>query len=243
MMRLNFTRLVSVTLICLLSVNLIFAQNQRLNNQISRGGPTVTASAAPQNICQGEQSTLSASGNLGTAPYTYNWDNGIGLGDTHIVTPVTTTTYTVTITDNNSLSSTDQVTVTVFDLPVSGLYLSPTEICNGESALVDADPSGGSLPYGYNWNNGLSGSQSHTVSPSGNTNFSVTITDANGCTVEDNILLTVHDNPTVNASTTPNSICPGQTSNLSAVGAGGTPGYSYQWDNGIGLGADHTVSP
>ncbi len=213
--------------------------NQR-NNQ--KGAPVVTASAAPMNICQGEQSILTAVGSLGTAPYSFDWSNGY-TGDIQNVTPAVSTTYTVTITDNNGLSSTDQVTVTVFDLPVSGLYLSPTEICEGNSATLDANPSGGASPYGYSWNNGLSGNQSHTVSPAGNTNFSVTITDANGCTVEDAVTLTVHSNPIITGSATPPIACSGQSVTLDANSINDSSPYDYTWNGGLGNGQTHNINP
>lgn len=242
MMRLKLIHLISVTLAYLMSVNLVLAQSQESNNQIYKGGPTVTAAAAPQNICQGEQSTLSASGSLGTVPYTFAWSNGVN-GNTQNVTPAISTTYTVTITDDNGLSATDQITVTVFELPVSGLYLSPTEICEGESALIDANPSGGATPYNYSWNNGLPGNQTNTVSPSGNTNFSVTITDANGCTVEDNISLTVFENPTVTATANPNPVCSGETVDLEANAINGSSPYNYNWNGGLGNSQSHLINP
>ncbi|MBK9994331.1 MAG: hypothetical protein IPP01_10195 [Saprospiraceae bacterium] len=70
--------------------------------------PTVNA-GVDQSICLGYSANLSATGNSGLAPYTFNWDNGLGLGQNKSVNPITTTTYTVTITDANGCSNTDQV--------------------------------------------------------------------------------------------------------------------------------------
>ncbi|MBK8474458.1 MAG: hypothetical protein IPL33_21030 [Sphingobacteriales bacterium] len=59
-------------------------------------------------ICSGETASLSASG--GTS---YAWDNGAGVGSPVSVSPLSTTTYTVTVSDANGCTSLDAVTVTV----------------------------------------------------------------------------------------------------------------------------------
>lgn len=63
----------------------------------SQAPPTVNISSN-QTICEGDSTTISAS-NYGTA--TISWDNGLGNNATHTVSPLTTTTYTVTATENN----------------------------------------------------------------------------------------------------------------------------------------------
>ena len=69
--------------------------------------PTANA-GSDQNICAGSDATLTASG--GTS---YAWDNGAGNAAIVTVTPASTTAYTVTVTDGNTCSATDDVVVTV----------------------------------------------------------------------------------------------------------------------------------
>ena len=63
------------------------------------------SAGADQNVCFGDNVTLAGSG-----ASTYTWDNGIT--DNTAFTASSTTTYTVTGTDGNNCSNTDQVTVT-----------------------------------------------------------------------------------------------------------------------------------
>ena len=65
--------------------------------------------------CFEESVTLSAVASEGREPYTYEWDNGLGFGPTKVVTPLVTTTYTVTVTDANGCEEVDDVTVTVLE--------------------------------------------------------------------------------------------------------------------------------
>jgi hypothetical protein len=72
--------------------------------------PNVTANASATSVCQGNQVTLTGSGAA-----SYTWDNGVTDGVAF--TPTTTITYTVTGTDANGCSNTDQIKVTVNPLP------------------------------------------------------------------------------------------------------------------------------
>ena len=185
--------------------------------------PNITGTTA---ICTGASTTLTASGGTG-----YTWDNGLGAGASHTVSPASTTTYNVTVTASNGCTATDQVTVTVNGLPTANAGADDA-ICEGLSTILTA--SGGT---GYTWDNGLGAGASHTVSPVATTTYTVTVTDANGCSDTDQVTVTVNGLPTANAGAD-DAICTGSSTTLTASG-----GTGYTWDNGLGAGASHTVSP
>jgi len=68
-----------------------------------------------QTICsdRGESASLMAVPVSGQAPFTYSWSNNLDSSQSVTVTPAVTTTFTVTITDDNGCQGTDQVTVQV----------------------------------------------------------------------------------------------------------------------------------
>ena len=136
-------------------------------------------------ICGGESVTLTASGAL-----SYNWDNNITNANTF--TPISTTIYTVTGTDNNGCINTDQVAINVNSLPNvdAGADVS---ICNGDSVSLNAT---GALTY--SWDNNITNTP--TFLPTVSKTYTVTGIDANGCIGTDNILVTVNTLPTVNLS-------------------------------------------
>ncbi|MGB4096046.1 MAG: PKD domain-containing protein, partial [Bacteroidales bacterium] len=94
--------------------------------------PTVTASADPTSICEGETSILSAGG-----ASTYTWSHSLGAGSSKTVTPSTTTTYTVTGTSAASCTNTASVSVTVDPATIAGtLSGSSTEVCVGSNSGI-----------------------------------------------------------------------------------------------------------
>ena len=102
--------------------------------------------------------------------------------------------------------------------------------------------SGGTPGYTYFWDNGLGAGASHDVSPEVTTTYTVEVTDSKGCKATDQVTIIVLPTPNVNAGPDVET-CGQQTTTLTAVGSGGTPGYTYFWDNGLGAGASHDVSP
>ncbi|MBX2948675.1 MAG: gliding motility-associated C-terminal domain-containing protein [Crocinitomicaceae bacterium] len=174
----------------------------------------------------------------GTPGYSYAWNNGATTED---LSGLTAGTYYVTITDANGCTNTQTITLT--EPPV--LTASTTAVtyaggwnvsCNGANdGAIDLTVGGGTPGYSYAWNNGAT-TEDITSLPAGT--YSVNITDANGCTNTQTITLT--EPPVLTASTTAVTYAGGW--NVSCNGAsdgaidltvsGGTPGYSYVWNNG-----------
>ncbi|WMI67276.1 hypothetical protein [Mangrovimonas sp. YM274] len=176
-----------------------------------------------QEICQGESITLTATGGS-----TYEWSNGATTASI-TVTPNETTTYTVTVYSNmGSNSDTDQVTVTVNQLPNASAG-NDVSICEGESITLTA--TGGN---NYLWNTGAT-SQSITVSPNSTTTYSVEVS-SNSCTASDDVTVTVNELPVVDAGANV-TITEGESVTLTATG-----GNTYLWNTGA-TAATITVSP
>jgi predicted transcriptional regulator len=135
------------------------------------------------------------------------------------VCPDETTTYTVTVTDENGCSSSKEVTVTVHPLPTA-VIIGDTEICIGSSTSLTA--SGGTS---YVWSNGATGA-SITVSPTATTTYNVTVTDVNGCDGTASKTVIVNPLPAVSIFGI-DEICNGGNTTLFASG-----GVSYIWSNG-----------
>ncbi|MEA3447506.1 MAG: FISUMP domain-containing protein [Bacteroidota bacterium] len=166
-------------------------------NVIVNDSITATASADPNVICDGENTTLTGEATGGQPPYNYTWNNGLGYGQIQTVFPAITTTYTVTITDANGCSATDTVMVTVNPNPtVSTTSNSP--VCEGEDINL-METGGEGIYWGWNGPNMFTSTNHNPTITSASTanagDYFVTVTDANGCTNVDNVSVTVNSTP------------------------------------------------
>ncbi|WP_343634477.1 gliding motility-associated C-terminal domain-containing protein [Fluviicola sp.] len=165
-----------------------------------------------QSVCMGQPVTLSGSG-----AQTYTWNNGVTNGVPFV--PASTATYTVTGTDANGCTGTDQVVVTVNPLPV--VDAGPAQnVCQGTSVTLN-----GSGAQTYTWNNGVTNGVPFIANAT--TTYTVTGTNANGCTNTDQVTITINPAPTVNAGAD-QAVCQGAGVTLTATGA-----QSYSWNNGV----------
>ncbi|MBN8702405.1 MAG: gliding motility-associated C-terminal domain-containing protein [Bacteroidetes bacterium] len=112
-------------------------------------------------------------------------------------------------------------TITVHALPNVSI-LGNDSICAGKNLTLTA--SGGT---DFLWSNGNT-TNNISISPTSNTNYSVTITDNNNCSDTSSISITVINNPTASITSPTTSICSGTSISLTASG-----GTLYNWSNGI----------
>ncbi len=131
--------------------------------------PVTSITSVPP-ICIGNSATLTVSGAT-----TYTWSNSSNFTSI-VVTPTLPTTYSVTGTTAGCSSST-MVTVNVNPLPNVNASGSSSIICDGETATLTAN--GGATTYTWSTNAPV---QSIIVTPSVTTTYTVTGTDAMGCT-------------------------------------------------------------
>ncbi len=176
--------------------------------------PSVTA-GGPTSFCIGGSVTLTASQGSSFA-----WSNG---ASTQSITVTETGDYTVTVTNSGCTNSTQALTVTVNPLPAAAITAgTATSFCQGGSVTLTA-----SAGNSWLWSNGAS---TQAVNITGSGSYTVTVTDANGCTASSEIMpVAVSPNPQVSITASPDTdLQPGITTELRAIvlPAGN---YLYTW--------------
>ncbi len=127
---------------------------------------TVTSSGCPYPLCS-------------EVPITFTWNNSVTNESSFI--PTATTTYTVTGTDGNGCTGTDQVDVTVNTLPTVSAGADQA-VCDGGAVTLS-----GSGASTYAWDNVVT--DGATFTPTATTTYTVTGTDGNGCSNTDQVML------------------------------------------------------
>jgi hypothetical protein len=187
----------------------------------------MTAAATVNNVqCNGQatgSATVTPSG--GTAPYSYVWPNL--PGNTQTVNNLPAGTYTVTITDANSCTLTQAVTITQGSA-INPLIATTNNLCAGENnGSIDLTVSGGTLPYAYLWSNN---SNSEDISNLAAGSYTITVTDGLGCTASTTVNIT---EPTaLSITTTSTDELLGNDGTASVTTSGGTAPYSITWQPG-----------
>lgn len=187
--------------------------------------PVVDAGADVE-VCAGEEITISG---IGDSEMEWLEFPGEALDQTFV--PVGTSTYHLLASGANGCSNSDEVLVVVHEIPLANAG-EDQEICIGESTEITA--SGGSA---YLWEGFVNDDQSQFITPEETTEYFVNVSNEFGCSSDDTVIIIV--NPVPIANVTENTeICFGESVTISASG-----GLSYMWDQDLGAGAEHTVSP
>ncbi len=161
----------------------------------------------------------------GQSPYVIAWSGGAGSGSS--ISGLNGGAYTATIFDANSCVTIQSITVGDIAGPVTNL-VTVDEFCSANNGEITVNVSGGTAPYSYSWSNGtILNSQTGLSSGS----YSITISDATGCSNIESSTLNNITGPTALVNTT-NNICDQQNGTATVLVSGGTPNYTYLWSNG-----------
>ena len=173
--------------------------------------------SGPLIVCDGNTITLHASNSF---PVSYLWSDG---SSNQSITVSNGGNYSVTASDGNGCTGDTDVFVTMVSSPVP-VISGQSYICTGSSLLLEAD-----LGYqSYIWSSGAS-DYSAIITSGGN--YSVTVTDTNGCSGASGIYIALKYNPILNISST-NEICNKANGTTTVTASGGEIPYTYLWSNG-----------
>jgi len=182
--------------------------------------------------CPQNSVMLTVSAQSGIAGFNYLWNTG-QTGDTIYVNPTSTTSYTVIATDTcNVTSLPDTVNITFNLSPFISSTINDPSICLNSSVLLNADIVGGVAPLTYLWSTG-SNSPTILVTPSSNTTYTLTTTDACNSTIEETVNVTVIESHLNVSLDFENPQCEGTDLILSPILANGIAPYSFTWQ-GLG---------
>ena len=170
---------------------------------------------APSGVCPGNSATIICNG-----ASSYTW-NSSTVSSSLVITPVSSSVYSVT--GENIFGCTNTLTNTLFVFSLPNIVVSGTnQICLGSQVLLNAT---GANNYTWNTNATTSGL---LVQPLTTSSYSVVGIDANGCSNIATKTLTVLSLPTILANASQTLICSG-----SSVSVNGSGGIAYNWSGGV----------
>ncbi|MBL4592238.1 MAG: gliding motility-associated C-terminal domain-containing protein [Flavobacteriales bacterium] len=165
--------------------------------------------------------------NGGLPPYSYSWAGGNAAGQTiNAVGGLCVGNYTVTITDALGCSFIQNVVINepnLLTVTVAGVAANCSGACDGQAT---ANPTGGTGPFTYLWSNGAT---TPTITALCAGNYTVIITDANGCTGNGNV--TIGDGNSITATiNTVDAACGACDGSITVLGGGGSGApFTYLW--------------
>ena len=161
----------------------------------------------------------------GVPPYSYSWSGPCAAPNNNAVAGLCAGNYIVTVTD--ALGCSSPINVVINENNVLSVTASANSLtCFGQNdGSATATPTGGTAPYTYLWSNSLT---TPTIVGLGTGNYSVTVTDANGCSATDNV--TIFSGNALTASFTTSDAACGVCDGSATINVGvGSGPYTYLW--------------
>ncbi len=168
----------------------------------------------------------------GTSPYEYSLDGGANFQTSNIFTGLTSGNYSVVVRDANGCTGQVNTVITEpSNIGASIQFVDP--LCNGanDGTITVTNLSGGTSPYQFSID-GINFQTSNTFENLGESNYSITIKDALGCTLVKTTQLIDPPLLALSAMIDQNASCNGSDDgSVTLMATGGTPIYNYKIQN------------
>ena len=195
-------------------------------------GEGLTATADGSTICSDENDgTASVTILTGTEPINYQWSANAGVQTGATAENLSADSYTVTVTDANNCEQI--LSAEVLANPEMILSVSTTDAACGVTPNGTATVSvmGGTSDFTYLWSD-LNGQTTATATGLNGGNYTVTVTDGNGCTAEINATVSLPSQMAIEELTfTPVTCHDGENGTASVNVSGGTGSFTYLWSD------------
>lgn len=196
---------------------------------ITQPGPLLSAiMSTPQTMVNVNNGTASVSPSGGTPPYTVKWSN---LKISQTIDNLSPGTYSVTVTDFKGCTIVKTTTVNAVNCNLAGAIASTNITCSGaNNGSATANITGANGTIVYQWSNA---GTTKTLSGLAPGTYTVTATDAGGCSLVLNTQITSPLPLVVSIVSQTNVLCGGVQNGAATLGAsGGTSPYTYAWSSG-----------
>jgi hypothetical protein len=209
--------------VTIMDANGCTSQNTALISNLN--GPVASTITTPAHCFGISDGAIEVSTSGGTPPFTFQWNDG---SDQQSRTNLAAGSYVVTIEDANHCKAILAATITQ-PAALSGNTMTSPEACLKGDGLAAVFVNGGTTPYAYQWNNG--GTNASLMKATAG-EYSVTVTDGNGCTATYSATVGTVDGPIASAASTNVGCFGAATGSIQLVVGSGTQPFGYQWSNG-----------
>jgi len=175
--------------------------------------------------CGEDNGSATVNASSGTAPYSYTWSNG---SSSATINNLSSGNYGVTVTDAAGCTATSSASIGGSSNPTATTTVVSNTSCGENNGAANVTATNGTAPYSYAWSNG-----STTTSISGLSagTYTVTVTDAEGCTNTTTASINESTSPDANA-TSISTTCGEDNGTATVETTSGISPYTYAWSNG-----------